>query len=111
MFVCSQCGQEFSTPWIVREYHGELERQAEWLSVSPCCAEGVVPAVRCCSCGEWTAEQGVEHGVCPRCAGRVVERLRQLLKSEFSQQEREVINDAFEAVPLTQVESIEYGGI
>ena len=96
--VCLGCGGVFQHPKLVTEVTGER------CSVSPCCGEAWASARRCSGCGRWMAEHSGLHGLCPDCARNAAERFRKLLIDEFSQEEREVLNDAFDGVPLTRPE-------
>ena len=83
------------------ERHGQPEYAGERQLVSVCCGDGFDEAVQCAGCGGWEAGSALHHGMCRRCARKTVERLRTVLREEFSTEEREVLNDAFDGVPLT----------
>lgn len=94
--VCLACGRPFRELRTVTEPFGEQE------AVSPCCGEAWAPAERCDRCGGWMARNSGTHGLCAACAGAAERRFRQLLREEFSGAEREVLNDRFDGVPLTE---------
>ena len=93
-YVCCGCGEAFRQPVRVPEASGEVH----W--VSPCCGEDYREAVPCALCGRPVSRARRRHGLCPRCAGESVARFARRLE-EFSPEEREVINDAYDGVPLT----------
>lgn len=98
--LCLGCGRVFDWPRAWEEQHGQPELPGERFSLSPCCGDGYVKAVRCARCGKWMARDG-GHGLCGRCAGQAVGRLRRLLMDQFSREERLAVNEAFDGVPLT----------
>ncbi len=95
-YVCLGCGQAFEQPVQVAEASGERR------CYSPCCREGFTPAVPCRSCGAALPQGGDVHGLCPDCAEAAVERLRDFLRLGFTPAEREVLNDAFDGVALSE---------
>ena len=98
-FICLGCEGLFNTPEQVNEPGtGETHRR------SPCCKDGFAPVMECVHCGKLVAVGADLHGLCRSCAEKVVNRLRYLLNNEFTDAEREVLNDAFDGVPLTDPE-------
>ena len=72
------------------------------MPVSVCCGDGFDEAAQCVRCDGWEVKGALHHGLCRRCAQKAVERLRAVLREEFSREEREVLNDAFDGVPLAE---------
>lgn len=95
-YICLGCGQAFEQPVRVAEASGESRLY------SPCCREGFSSAVRCSGCGAAVAQGEEVHGLCQDCAGGAVARLREFLGRGFTQAEREVLNDAFDGVDLSE---------
>lgn len=100
-YICLNCGEEFSHPTILEDRHGGPFGLGEKYRVSPCCHDGFTAAVTCPLCGELTAAGYDSHGLCRKCAEKTVERLQYFLYNEFTEAQREVLNDAFDGVALT----------
>ncbi len=103
-YLCLSCGARFREPQIMEEKHGEPHRAGERFWASPCCGEEFVPVRPCEDCGQVYPERELNYGLCAGCGEAAVERLRQYLRSAFTNQQRELLNEAFEAVALTQAE-------
>ncbi len=95
-YVCLGCGEAFEQPVRVAEASGESRLY------SPCCRESFTPAVHCRNCGAALPQGEEVHGLCPDCAEEAVARLREFLCRGFTQAEREVLNDAFDGVALSE---------
>lgn len=104
MYICLNCGEEFREPKVLEDRHGDPFGLPEKLRVSPCCCDSFTEAVRCDRCGALIAAGADAHGLCRKCAEQTVEKLRNLLRNEFTEAEREVLNDAFDGVALTEPE-------
>lgn len=102
-YLCSNCGGCFDAPFIHTTNHG-LPHYQERSSLSPCCREVFTASQPCARCGAPVSTDGRFHGLCQRCAQDTLTHLRRLLHTEFIDSEREVLNDAFDGVPLTQPE-------
>lgn len=96
LYICLNCEETFQRPTLVREAHGETYR------VSPCCLDAFMQAMQCKRCEDYIAPGRDLHGLCRKCAERAVNRLTQLLATEFTEEEREALNDAFDGVALTE---------
>lgn len=99
--ICLNCGETFHTPVEIREHLGPEWESAVCIPVSPCCLAPFAQAVACDSCGVAMAPDESSHGLCRSCARKAVERLKRILKGGFTPAEREVLNEAFDGVPLT----------
>ena len=104
-YICLNCEKLFSTPELVEEFD---TGEHHWKS--PCCQDGFVPTASCGRCGKLIAVGSDLHGLCRACAEAVVARLRYYLNNEFTDAEREILNDAFDGVPLTDPESAKVVG-
>ena len=98
-YICLNCEELFDTPCEISD-PGTGERY--WRS--PCCLDGFMPVVSCERCGKLIAVGADTHGLCGHCAEATVARLRYFLNNEFTEEEREVLNEAFDGVPLTEPE-------
>jgi len=96
LYICLNCEETFQRPTLIREAHGELHQ------VSPCCLDAYMRAMQCAGCDTYLAPGQDAHGLCRKCAEAAVERLTQYLEEAFSEAEREVLNDAFDGVALTE---------
>lgn len=97
-YICMNCGSSFRSPKTITEAHGEKH------SVSPCCCDSYAAAAECCDCGREMPRGESRHGLCQKCAWTTVEHLRWYLRSNFTDAQRAVLNEAFDGVPLTQPE-------
>lgn len=104
MYFCLNCGDPFQKPKVLEDKHGEPWRIGEKRRVSPCCRDSFVKAVGCTGCGELVPAGKDLHGLCRKCGEKTVSRLRYMLLNEFTEAEREILNDAFDGVPLTDPE-------
>lgn len=104
-YICLNCEKIFRDPARVREpgTFGHFWR-------SPCCLDGFAPVMTCDRCGKLMAAGSDLHGLCRACAEAAVARLRYYLNNEFTDAEREILNDAFDGVPLTDPESAKVVG-
>lgn len=103
MYICLDCGEEFSRPKIIEDKHDDDPfTPREKHRVSPCCYTGFAAAMNCDDCGALIAIGKDAHGMCRKCAERTVARMRYLLFNEFTEAQREVLNDAFDGVPMTE---------
>lgn len=100
-YICMNCGMQFDHPTTVVDNHG-LPFFSEKHRVSPCCRDTFVEAMPCQSCGHDVGKGADYHGLCRKCAEEAVSRLIYLLYNEFTEAQREVLNDAFDGVPLTE---------
>ena len=103
-YFCLNCGESFERPKTIEEKHGEPWRIGEKHRVSPCCLDSYTKAVSCTECEELIAAGTDAHGLCRKCAEKTVSRLQYLLLNEFTDAQREVLNDAFDGVHLTEPE-------
>lgn len=94
-YICLNCMETFSEPTRIRDSEGDYR----WLS--PCCRDSYTVAMECASCGGTIPVGSDLHGRCRKCAEAVVSKLQYLLYNEFTEAEREVLNDAFDGVSLT----------
>lgn len=101
MYICLDCGNEFTHPKTIEEKHGDPFQLREKHRVSPCCHSTFAEAMRCGGCNALIAAGADCHGLCRKCAERAVDRLRYLLLNEFTEAEREVLDEAFDGVFLT----------
>lgn len=101
MYICLNCGEEFAHPRIYENRHSAFG-VAERYRASPCCGDSFASAIRCDSCGALIAAGADAHGMCRKCAEKTVARMRHLLFNEFTEAQREVLNDAFDGVALTE---------
>ena len=105
MYICLDCGEEFTHPKIIEDKHDhDPFTPREKHRVSPCCYTNFAAAMNCGSCGTLIAIGKDTHGMCRKCAERTVARLRFLLFNEFTAAQREVLNDAFDGVALTEAD-------
>lgn len=100
-YICMNCGGQFEHPTTVVDNHG-LPFFSEKHRVSPCCRDTFVETMPCNSCGRDVGEGTDYHGLCRKCAEAAVERLRYVLYNEFTEAERQVLDDAFDGVSLTE---------
>ena len=98
-YICLDCGKAFRGPELIEEFE---TGEHHWKS--PCCHGGFVPAVICGNCDKLIAGGSDFHGLCGDCATKTISRLRYFLMNEFTESEREVLNDAFDGVALTEPE-------
>lgn len=99
-YLCCNCGEPFDDPFLFRDATGETHM------VSSCCWSSFDRAEICERCGRpfpWPPETPRKK-LCAACTRRAVERLRYLLNNEFTEAEREALNEAFDGVPLTEPE-------
>ena len=108
-YFCLNCGEPFQHPKTLEDKHGEPWRIGEKRRVSPCCKDSFVKAVVCAGseCQELIPAGKDLHGLCRKCADKSVSRLRYFLLNEFTEAEREVLNDAYDGVALTDPEEAE----
>ena len=104
-YICLDCEELFDKPVRLEE----LDTGKQYWA-SPCCWGAFVPTIGCDRCGKLIAVGSDLHGLCRACAEAVVARLRYYLNNEFTDAEREVLNDAFDGVPLTDPESAKVVG-
>ena len=104
-YLCLNCEQVFDTP---AQFTDPSTKENSWRS--PCCLDAFAPVTTCVHCGKLMAAGADLHGLCRTCAETVVSRLRYLLNNEFTDAEREILNDAFDGVPLTDPESAKVVG-
>jgi len=102
MYICLNCGDEFLRPKIIEIRHGAEFDLREKRLVSPCCHDSYAAAMNCGSCGTLIAIGKDTRGMCRKCAEKTVARMRYLLFNEFTEAQREVLNDAFDGVALTE---------
>lgn len=102
MYICLECGHEFIGPVTVTDRHGSPYVLKEKHRVSPCCHGAFAEATECVECGGLIAVGADSHGLCRKCAEKTVARLRYLLFNEFTEAQRETLNDAFDGVNLTE---------
>ena len=102
MYICLDCGNEFTHPKTIEEKHGDPFQLREKHRVSPCCHSTFAEAMRCGGCNALIAAGADCHGLCRKCAERAVDRLRYLLLNEFTEAEREALDEAFDGVFLTE---------
>jgi len=99
-YICMNCGKQFETPAVEVDTHS-LPFFCEKHRVSPCCRDTFVETMACASCDAEIGKGTDYHGLCRKCAEQTVERLRYFLYNEFTEAERQVLNDAFDGVALT----------
>ena len=104
MYICLECGEEFSNPKTTEDNHGVPFLLKVKHRVSPCCHGAFAEAIRCDRCGNLIAAGADAHGYCRKCAERTVDKLRYVLFNEFTEAEREILNDAFDGVALTEAD-------
>jgi len=100
-YICMNCGGQFEHPTVFVENHN-LPFYSEKISLSPCCRDTFMPTMRCAVCGDVLAAGTDHHGMCKKCAVAAVDRLCYFLNNEFTEAEREVLNEAFDGVALTE---------
>ncbi len=101
-YFCLNCGEPFQKPKTIEEKHGEPFRIGEKRRVSPCCKDSFVKALVCTGCQELIPAGKDQHGMCRKCAEKTVGRLQEHLIHDYTEAERQVLNDAFDGVALTE---------
>lgn len=100
-YICMNCGKQFETPVTVSDNHG-LPFFCEKHRVSPCCHDTFMGTMTCAACDAEQAKGTDYHGLCRKCAEATVEQLCYFLYNEFTEAQRQVLNDAFDGVALTE---------
>ena len=93
MFKCEKCGELFENPLTIKEEVGEFGGVPAYqnFSVSPCCEESYVEVKKCKVCGEYS-----EDDYCEKCKNNVQKRFQTFINSEFSPEERELLNELYD---------------
>ena len=100
MYICLNCGEPFEEPYTYFEDYGEAQ------TVSPCCKGAFDYATTCDNCKRPIPASAVFHGQCEECTKDVIRSLVKHLKEHYTYKEREILNDAFEGVPLTDPDEV-----
>ena len=78
MYKCEWCKEEF--------FEGEYQFfEGRLTEVCPRCkGEDLEILQQCEECGGYTAEEDLDEGLCPKCAGRTLRNFKSMLLSKFS---------------------------
>lgn len=108
-YICLNCGGQFEHPVTIVDDHA-LPFFSEKHRVSPCCRDMFVETMPCDSCGAVIGKGTDYHGLCLKCARETVARLEYLLYNEFTEAQRQVLDDAFDGVSLTEPDKAKVTG-
>lgn len=81
MYICNHCGNLFD----------EFENGR-----SPCCYAGYERAEKCSLCGDYYKTTQMQDGLCPICRVNTLEQFKYFLNNEFTEKQREYLNDYYD---------------
>lgn len=98
MYRCMECGNLFEEgeQKTYREYMGECHGYPAYEEFCGCplCGGSYKEITPCEICGTYNHDFGEEY--CEECKKEVKERFRKLVRDNFTEEERELLNDLYE---------------
>lgn len=99
MIYCNNCNYISEEPNKIEENMGECFGFpcVEQLAICPHCgSEDITEAIKCKICEEYVPDSTVEYGACENCRREVNGRFMELMRNNFYEVERELLNDIYD---------------